>query len=288
MFKAIFPKDVYQRFSLAKKLFKFCFLCSVSIDSYCSSYCFGKFNNWNRAYEFLVVSFKLVSWIYTAESENKEQYFAANMISYEVYLKHPFTMVISGPTGCGKTRFIKKLLENAKDVIKPAPEIVTYMYGEYQELFNEITGVNFVLGLDSVENIQAGPPHLIIIDDLMSEASNNEVISNLFTRGSHQRNFSVILLVQNFFAKGSQVCNITLNSHYVVLFKNPRDKTIASNIARQMYPNNIKGFQRAYEDATKMPYTYFFIDLKPNTPEEIRLMSNVFGESQYITVYKII
>ena len=197
-------------------------------------------------------------------------------------------MVISGPTGCGKTHFIKKLLETASTSVHPAPQKITYMYGEYQDLFNDINGVNFVHGLDSVESITSGEPHLIIIDDLMTEASNNEVISNLFTRGSHHRNLSVILLVQNFFAKGSQLRNITLNSHYVVLFKNPRDKTIASNIARQMYPNNIKAFQKAYEDATKLPFTYFFIDLKPDTPEEIRLLSNIFGEENYVTVYKII
>ena len=210
------------------------------------------------------------------------------MNEYMVYLKHPFTMVISGPTGCGKTRFIQKLPDQAKTAINPPPSMITYMYGEYQDLFNEIEGVNFVHGLDSVETITGGDPHLIIIDDLMTESSNSEVISNLFTRGSHHRNLSVILLVQNFFAKGSQVRKITLNSHYVVLFKNPRDETIAGNIARQMYPNKIKSFQKAYEEATKNPYTYFFIDLKPDTPEEVRLLSNAFGEEPFITVYKIV
>ena len=123
----------------------------------------------------------------------------------------------------------------------------------------------------------------------MTESANNDIISNLFTRGSHHRNLSIILLVQNFFAKGSQIRTITLNAHYVVLFKNPRDKTIAVNIARQMSTStSIKAFQSAYEDATKKPYSYFFIDLKPDTPEEIRLLSNVLGEEKYITVYKII
>ena len=55
-----------------------------------------------------------------------------------------------------------------------------------------------------------------------------------------------------------------------------------------MYPYNIKLFQKAYEEATKNPYTYFFIDLKPDTPEEVRLLSNVFGEEPFITVYKIV
>ena len=79
--------------------------------------------------------------------------------------------------------------------------------------------------------------------------------------------------------------NITLNSHYIVLFKNPRDKTIVSNIARQMYPNKIKVFNSVFENATKDPYSYLFIDLKPDTPEQLRLMSHIWNSP--INVYII-
>ena len=85
--------------------------------------------------------------------------------------------------------------------------------------------------------------------------------------------------------RGKESRNITLNSHYIVLFKNPRDKSLASNIARQMYPNKIKAFQATFEDATSSPYSYLFIDLKPDTPEEIRISTNVLGESNYPTVF---
>ena len=81
--------------------------------------------------------------------------------------------------------------------------------------------------------------------------------------------------------------NITLNSSYLVLMKNPRDKNIASYIARQIYPNRAKKFRQMYEDVTKNPFTYLFIDLKADTPEEIRLLSNVLGEKDYISVYRI-
>lgn len=208
---------------------------------------------------------------------------------YSVCLKHPFTMVVSGPTGSGKTMWVKRLIEQRDTVSFPPPLKISYFYGEYQSAFDEIQNVEFVNGLDGIENYGSGEPSWIIIDDLMLESSNSSLISNLFTRASHHRNLSVILLTQNFFCKGKESRNISLNAQYVVLFKNPRDKSLATNIARQMYPNQIKKFQNAFDLATAEPFSYLFIDLKPNTPDEIRLMSHVLGENgAKITVFKII
>ena len=110
----------------------------------------------------------------------------------------------------------------------------------------------------------------------MHESANSKLISELFTKGSHHRNLSIILIVQNFFIRGSESRNISLNSQYIVLFKNPRDQSIATVIARQMFPRKIPKFQKIYEDATSGPYSYLFIDLKPETPNEVRLLSQVF------------
>ena len=198
-------------------------------------------------------------------------------------------MLVSGPTGCGKTMWVKKLFEKRDLVCSPKPEKITYFYGEYQESFDEIDGVDFKQDLFDIDKIGSNEPEWMIIDDLMLESSSNEIRSNLFTRATHHRNSSVILLNQNFFCKGKENKNITLNAQYLVLFKNPRDKNIATSIARQMYPGRIKKFQTIFETATEQPYSYLFIDLKPETPDEIRLMSNVMGENTgWITVYKII
>jgi len=39
----------------------------------------------------------------------------------------------------------------------------------------------------------------MIIDDLMQET--NETVANMFTKGSHRRNISVVFLAQNLFPK---------------------------------------------------------------------------------------
>ena len=45
-----------------------------------------------------------------------------------------------------------------------------------------------------------------------------------FSRGSHHRNLSVIYIVLNLFYQEKDSRSISLNSHYLILFKNPRDK----------------------------------------------------------------
>ena len=70
--------------------------------------------------------------------------------------------------------------------------------------------------------------NLIVFDDQMID----QRIVNLFTRGSHHRNLSVIYIVQNVFHQGKGSRSISLNSHYLVLFKNPRDKLQVLTLAK--------------------------------------------------------
>ena len=84
--------------------------------------------------------------------------------------------------------------------------------------------------------------NLIVFDDQMIEASKDKRIVNLFTRGSHHRNLSAIYIVQNLIHQGKGSRSISLNSHYLVLFKNPRDKLQILTLAKQMYPGQTDFF----------------------------------------------
>ena len=78
--------------------------------------------------------------------------------------------------------------------------------------------------------------NLIVFDDQMIDASKDKRIVNLFTRGSHHRNLSVIYIVQNLFHQGKGSRNISLNGHYLMLFKNPRDKLQILTVVKQCIP----------------------------------------------------
>lgn len=135
--------------------------------------------------------------------------------------------------------------------------------------------------------IDTSKRNLIILDDLMSETANDKKISNLFTKGSHHKKLSVILVSQNLFHQGKESRTISLNAHYLILFKNPRDASQIAYLARQMFPEKPKYLQEAYKDATSKPYGYLFIDLKSNTPDNFRLRTQIFpGETQYAYVKK--
>ena len=193
-------------------------------------------------------------------------------------LKHPFTATVAGPTGCGKTQFTFRLIENAEQMIDPPPRKIWYCYGEYQPLFAKYPHVNFNEGLPDISNFDGKEPTLLIIDDLMQET--NDTVANIFTKVSHHRNVSVLYLTQNLFPKNKHSRTISLNSHYLVLFKNPRDAGQFAVLARQMYPSGSKFAVEAFRNATERPYGYLLVDLKPDTEEKLRLRAKIFPDEQ--------
>ena len=89
----------------------------------------------------------------------------------------------------------------------------------------------------------------------MDSACSTEV-SELFIKGSHHRKISLILITKKLVSPSSFVSDIYLNSKYIFVFKNPRDKTKIVHLARQVYPENISSFHKTYPDACKDPHAY--------------------------------
>ena len=97
-------------------------------------------------------------------------------------------------------------------------------------------------------------------------------VASLFTKKRHHRNISVMYIVQNLFHKGKSHRTISLNAHYMVLFKNPRDESQIYSIAQQMFPRNSTYMLQAFAAATsEKPHGYLLIDMKQQTPDRLRL-----------------
>ena len=141
-----------------------------------------------------------------------------------------------------------------------------------------VKGIPTALEQDSYFNVNKR--NLIVFDDQMIDASKDKRIVNLFTRGSHHRNLSVIYIVQNLFHQGKGSRSISLNSHYLVLFKNPRDKLQILTLAKQMYPGQTDFFLNQYDEAVKRPFGYLLIDLKTTTQDNCRLRTNVLSSEE--------
>lgn len=205
-------------------------------------------------------------------------------------LKTPYTMIVAGQTGCGKTEFVAKLIKNQALMHDPPFERIIIAYGMMQKVYSDL--------LDSVPNLELsdGFPNdyyqaikndekvptintLLILDDLMMELATDNRLPELFTRMRHKK-ISTILMVQNFFFRSKHMTTVTRNAQYLAIYPNPRDMTMISTLSRQMFPHNKHFLSSAFEQATRKPYGYLFVDIKPGTDERFRLRHDIFpGET---------
>ena len=199
--------------------------------------------------------------------------------------KHPFAGVLSGPSGSGKTVFIYNFLKNVNSIMSPKPDEIIYCYGEYQPIFDTIKNqfkVTFIKGLFDFDKLSPNKKTLLIIDDLMADIDSK--ITRLFTKGCHHRNISCWLILQNLFARNREMRTISLNAHYIVCFKNPRDASQITYLGSQMYPTRSSYFKNSYKQATAYPYGYLLVDLKQDTPDILRLKTDIFNKNPTVFI----
>lgn len=200
-----------------------------------------------------------------------------------IQFRHPFTAIVAGPTSCGKTYFINKVLQHLNVMTDTKFERIIWYYDEWQPMYKENKESNsqmidYKQGVPDIAEFTNDHPKLIIIDDLMRETGGS--IVDIFTKGSHHRNLSVFYITQNIFHQGRGQRDISLNANYIIYFKNPRDRAQVMHLARQLYPELPKFICEAYKDATSRPHGYLFFDLKQDTSDEYRFLTNILPEEQ--------
>ena len=147
----------------------------------------------------------------------------------DLKFKVPFTCVISGSSGPGKSSFCVRFLQNLDTLCTKShiPGGITWCYSERAAVpSSSLAGLNvrFHEGVpEKIGDAQGGKPCLVILDDLLNTVY-LEQVCDLFTKGSHHRNISLILITQNLFHQGKYCRDISLNAKYLVQLKTVRDK----------------------------------------------------------------
>lgn len=209
-------------------------------------------------------------------------------VDRNLLLHHPFTMVCAGATGSGKTQIVRELLENYDKITSlNRPIRVAWCYGILQPIYdeplaNEGVRVEYIPGMPE-SDIQAD---VIVLDDLQSTAGNDKRLADMFTRYSHHRNVSIVLILQNIFHQAKSMRSVTLNSHYLLLLASRRDRGQIAKLASQIYPGETDFLLSAYKDALSRDFGYLLIDLSPKTQEEFRLRTNFIPTDYPIIVYQ--
>ena len=117
---------------------------------------------------------------------------------------HPFTMQVIGPTMSGKSEYVKKFINNIDVICNVTFDRILFYYGQWQKGYESgftltNTKIEFYEGLPNPSHysFDNNKKKLICIDDLYKESG--ESVLDLFTKGCHHKNISVILITQNLF-----------------------------------------------------------------------------------------
>jgi hypothetical protein len=202
--------------------------------------------------------------------------------------KNPFTCIISGPRGSGKSSFCICLLQHLNTLCTKQNFRggIVWCYSEKSAVPTHEFGnkLRYHEGVPTdFGNATGGLPSLVILDDHLNEVYSREVC-DLFTKGSHHPNLSVILITQNLFQQGKHCRDISLKAKYLVLLKNVLYKNRFLNLARQAYPEHPENLYNAYLDATQRPHGYVILDFAQNTDNLLGYRTNVFP-TDYTVVY---
>ena len=78
--------------------------------------------------------------------------------------------------------------------------------------------------LPTEETCSSHSDSLVILDDMIDDVVSDASMMKVFTERSHHQNISVTFMTQNIFHQGKAARTISLNTGYMVLFENARDK----------------------------------------------------------------
>ena len=197
------------------------------------------------------------------------------------------TMCIVGPSHSGKTHLTLKLLERRHEIFDCLPKRVIWCYGIYQhDLHQELARLNFEIHPGIISTADIRPYDIIVLDDLLNESRNSQEVTAMFTKAAHHKPCFIIFIMQNLFPSGKEARTRSLNTHYYIIFKNPRDKSQLEFLSRQILPRKSKSLVEVFETATEKPYNYLFLDFTQECPDEYRLRSNLLDRPMII--YKLL
>jgi GTPase SAR1 family protein len=216
------------------------------------------------------------------------------MNSNNLALENGSIIQIVGPSGSGKTFFTCQLLRNKNSFQYPIKKIYWHSgiaEGEAGATLNALGKLDKLVVVKGLPKGWIDRPKqgdVIVIDDLFEEVNRDATSCNqLFTKIARHRGVTVLFLTQNLFHAGGKHRTRNLNTHYLVIFKNPRDRTVIDFVSRQAFPQNRKFLMNVFDDiTTNSSHSYVFLDFTQDCPDDLRVQSDLFNTEEGVVIYK--
>ena len=204
----------------------------------------------------------------------------------------PANICLYGATQAGKTSFVLRLLRHTDVMFTKNPRRILYCYGGWQKAYDVLEksdNITMHEGVPSMSTIEEfsfdKEPTLLILDDLLADIVNNKEVHHYVTVMSHHNNMSIIMLMQSIFPKGTYARTISLNCHYMVLFRNKRDGNQIKVLGNQLMPDRVGFFMDSYKKATSREWGYLVVDIHPRSDVSYELRTRIFPDDDPLIVY---
>ena len=207
---------------------------------------------------------------------------------FDITFQLPFNCLVAGSSGSGKTTWVRNVLSLRHKIFSTVPARVFWFYAVHQPIYLQMKREGLVHELlDVTKNMptyesiadQVSPyknrgGSIVVFDDCLSLISKE--FENIFCRLSHHENLGIFFMTQNLMYQSPIYRTMSLNAHYFVVMKTDRALAQVGILGKQICPENIKFIIQGFVAATRKPYSYLVLDIKPETKKEIRLRYRIF------------
>ena len=195
------------------------------------------------------------------------------------------SFLVCGPSNSGKTTLVSQILRNRQLLFDKQAPAVFLFYTQSQPCYDELLKEGIITkkfdGYPSYETVKklAMPfkklgGSIAIFDDQLSGLSND--IVRIFQELVHHANMTTFYLTQNLFHSDARHRSLSLNASYLILTKNPRDRSQIVHLAKQFSPYHASYLIHSYLEASKKMYGYLVLDCTQTCPDMIRVRSRIF------------
>ena len=115
---------------------------------------------------------------------------------------------------------------------------------------------------------------------LVGNSINLPSLAELYTVYGRHLGLSLAFLSQKMFVNNEFFRQISQNSDYFIVFKNPRNFSEIRTLASQLTPSTME-LINIFKKATLLPYSYLFINLTQECPPEVKYLSQFFFTWQF-------